>query len=246
MRIVDPVLMPLYVTEPALISNAEKLVAFTNTFQIVTEEPKACILYLRIDTDGLAVISNIFKPLYVQEIYSKLINRFQNLKNELLVQAMASPRGLSVWDLTAGLGKDAFILASSGYIVTMVEQNPVLVTIVHYALTNNILPVRNLSLVYANSLDYLAATTERPNIIYLDPMFKDDKAAKARKEMQLIQLLTEGSPQHNDEALFIAAYAKALNKIIVKRDNKQETLLASPQPSHAKSGKTIRFDIYPV
>lgn len=228
-----------------MLAEAEKIVDFTQAFTIVEQEPADNVLYLRLNTTGLAVVSPVFNPLYVSEIYSKLVIRYQNLKNELLIQALNSSRGSSVWDLTAGLGKDAFILASSGYQVTMVEQNPLLATIVYYALTYKILPTHNLQLIYANSLDFLSVAENRPDIIYLDPMFKDDKAAKAKKEMQLIQMVTANNPGQNlDSALFAASYTKALNKIIVKRDNKQEALVKLPLASYTKSGKTIRFDVY--
>ena len=234
--------MRLYITDKVFIDKAQQIAAYTKVFEVVEDEPGG--LYLRLDGNGLAIICKPFKPLYVTEIYAGLIKRYQNLKNELLVQALNLPRGTKVWDLTAGLGKDAFILASYGYAVTMVEQNPVLATIVNYALENKILPKRNLELVFGNSLDFLTENQDVPQAIYLDPMFKDEKSSKAKKDMQLIQLLAENNTSQNDEALFAAAYAKVQNKIIVKRDNKQAAIIVSPVPSHTKSGKTICFDVY--
>jgi 16S rRNA (guanine1516-N2)-methyltransferase len=236
----------LYVDNTTLLNKAHELAAFTNDFTVITIKPETNQLYLQLDLLGLSVVSTEFKPLYLKEIYAKLGIRQQNLANELLIQAIKinTKAGSSVWDLTAGLGKDAFILSSFGYQVTMVEQNPVLATMLYYALSHKIIPPKNLKLVFGNSQEFLAKVTDRPNIIYLDPMFKDNKAAKAKKDMQIIQMLDSDSVESSVDELFNLSYATVLNKVIVKRDNKQENIVASPKPSYTKSGKTIRFDIY--
>ncbi len=238
----------LYYTEEKLFPIAKMLNEFTNCCKLLNHEPIGLPLYLRLDAKGLAIISTDFKPVYVSEIYAKLVSRYRNLKDELLVKIVKDKfkTRAQIWDLTAGLGKDAFILASAGYSVTMVEQNPLLATILYYALHNNIIPKRNLNLVYANSIDFLSLSSVRPDIIYLDPMFKEDSTSKAKKEMQLIQMLTDNDAILDDIELFNLSYNKAQSNVIVKRDNKQASLVSTPMPTYTKSGKTIRFDIYSV
>ncbi|MDQ5920310.1 MAG: rRNA (guanine1516-N2)-methyltransferase [Pseudomonadota bacterium] len=228
---------------------------------------------------------------YVHQIYARLGVRYRNLADELLFKSaklptsrvansssgnVASNTSISsippsisrasyadniLWDLTAGLGKDALILAAMGYNVTMFEQHPVLATILYYALDKKIIPAKNLHLIFGDSYKFLQQTVEqgtgRPNVIYLDFMFKHDKSAKAKKDMQLIQLLMshslfgEDSDKHdanntvvNEQKLFTLSYQIALNKIIVKRENKQEGIVDIPKPTYSKQGKTIRFDVY--
>ncbi len=234
----------LFYTDNSLLSKANILSEFTNCFKLVEVEPKSLTFYLRLDNNGLAIISSTFKPLYISEIYANLVSRYKNLKTELLVQLVKDKCIAKIWDLTAGLGKDAFMMASAGYEVTMVEQNPMLATILYYALNNNILPKRNLHLVYANSIDFLGTSTDTPDIIYLDPMFKESATSKAKKEMQLIQMLTNNDNVSDDVELFNTALAIASRRVIIKRDNKQATLVNAPLPSYTKTGKTIRFDVY--
>lgn len=241
--------MFLYTESSEYLTQAQELVDFTGELTLVSELPTSALIYLRLGCDGLAVIGKDFSPVYIAEIYTKLNSRLQNISSELLIQAIKLKNSgdmdsVMVWDLTAGLGKDALLIASYGYNVTMVEQNPVLATILYYALRHNFLPSKNLKIVYANSIDFVKSFAEPPNIIYLDPMFKDNKSAKAKKDMQIIQYLTHDEVEDQSQELFKISYAKVLNKLVVKRDNKQASVVISPKFSYAKLGKTIRYDIY--
>ncbi len=182
----------LFYTDNSLLSKASILSEFTNCCRLVEVEPDSLKFYLRLDNIGLSIISSNFKPLHISQIYANLVSRYKNLKTELLVQLVKDKGVAKIWDLTAGFGKDAFILASAGYEVTMVEQNPMLATILYYALNNNILPKRNLNLIYANSIDFLDSKTDTPDIIYLDPMFKENATCKAKKEIQLLKDMMVG------------------------------------------------------
>lgn len=236
--------MQLYYTDSKLLSSANILSEFTNCLNLVDFEPNEASVYLRLDLNGLAIISDGFKPLYVSEIYDNLVSRYKKLKDELLVQIIRDKPKSRIWDLTAGLGKDAFIMASASHNVIMVEQNPILATILFYALNNNILPKYNLQLIYANSIDFIESWVDTPDIIYLDPMFKKWDSSKSKKEMQLIQVLTSNDNTSDDVELFNKSYALAKSRVIVKRDNKQSPIVTTPSPNYDKSGKTIRFDIY--
>ena len=139
----------LYYTNSSLFVKASALAQVTNACVLLEVEPTDLSIYLRLDNNGLCIISNNFKPLYISEIYLGLVKRLKTLKDELLVKLIRSKskKELVIWDLTAGLGKDAFIMASAGYNVLMVEQNPMLATILSYALGNKILPNNNLNFV---------------------------------------------------------------------------------------------------
>lgn len=243
----------LYVTSKDLQAEAEKLVAFTNCFSIV--EQSSIILqdlpYLLLDKQGLAIVLPSLEPYYVYDIYKKLSNRIHDANNELLVQSIRSKSNiakLNVLDLTAGLAKDAALLAIVGYRVTMLERQPFLATIVYYALLKGFLPSVNLELIFIDSMDYLAKYSENTTIadvIYFDPMFNNANIKSlAKKDMQLIQLVVadEDNPATNAKLLTMAQ--KLATKVVVKRDDKQLPLIDTPKPSYVKSGKTVRFDIY--
>ena len=209
--------------------------------------------YLLLDEQGLAICSNTFKPLYVADIYQKLAKRGLTLAKELLIQAIRiknkSKNITNVLDLTAGLAKDALLIAQYGYNVTMVEQNPILATIIYYALQHSYIP-NNAKIIFMNSLDYLNNLNDNVSIdaIYLDPMFKHNKNAKAKKEMQLIQMITENFEwdNSNEILLFEKSLQLAEHKIVVKRDNKQPAIVTTPLPSFTQQGKTVRYDVYNI
>jgi 16S rRNA (guanine1516-N2)-methyltransferase len=247
----------LYISDGKFLGEAQQLAEFTKCIDIVTtvstETATTDELLLQLDSQGLAIITQDFKPLYVSEIYSKLPFRQKSLSQELLIQAIKLNQNDNVFiiDATAGLAKDAALLGIYGYKVLMLEHNPILATIVYYALIHQHLPSNNLSLVFTDSIDYLESYKGKtPDCIYLDPMFNECKSvAKAKKEMQIIQLLSyttdSASLMTNDQILFKKAQQLS-QKIVVKRDNKQENLVVNPQPSYIKQGKTIRYDVYVI
>ena len=235
----------LYVFDSKFLDKAHQLASFTNFITVVSVKPQTQF-YLQLDMQGLSIVSSIIGQTYIAGLYTKLAIRQQNLKNEPLVQAMKLDRGSTVWDLTAGFGMDAVILASFGYTVTMVEKDPILATVLYYAINNRIIPAKNLQLIFANSLHFLAQSIIAPDAIYLDPMFDDNKTSKSKKDMQIIQGLTTNDLQLSNVDLFKLSYAKAKSKVIIKRDNKQPNIINLPKPSHSKLGKTIRFDIYNI
>lgn len=234
----------LYVTNENLLSAAQALAAFTHQILICTSKPSDEI-FLQLDANGLAIITQQFKPLYVAEIYSRLYLRRKNLQDELLIKAIKIKADTNIFiiDATAGLAKDSILLGLYGYRVLMLEQNPLLATVIHYAMQEKLIPADNLQLVFINSITYFKNNPGiTPYAIYLDLMFNKHSAALAKKEMQVIQLLTKDTPNLDTE-LFHAAYTHC-QKLIIKRDNKQPALVTNPSASYTKSGKIIRYDVY--
>lgn len=183
----------LYISDESLRGEAAELIAITQEVHVITELPKDVNTYLQLDQNGLAIVSSEFKLTYVKDLYSKLWQRLKTLNQELLIQAMKIKglNQLNIWDITAGLGRDAILLANAGHKVTMVERNPLLALILNYIIKNKILPgTDNLNLVHIDSIDYLLQNHNLlPNVIYLDPMFQDNSSAKSKKDMQIVELL---------------------------------------------------------
>jgi len=174
--------------------------------------------------------------------------------HEMLVKAA----GLTVYkpmrllDATAGLGRDAWLLASLGYSIDLVERSPVLVLMLADALQRAELDdeagavARRLRLLQVDARERLTSLKnlpdERPDIIFIDPMFPERrKSAKVKKEMQLLQQLLG----HDDEAdtLLPLALQVAKKRVVVKRP-RLAPALAQLDPSWQLTGKSHRFDIY--
>ena len=156
---------------------------------------------------------------------------------------------LVVLDLTAGLGRDGFILASLGCTVRMVERSPMVAAL----LADGIRRARQeptlaeimarISLIPGDSLDILRTWQgERPEVICIDPMYPHrGKSALVKKEMRLIRLLV-GDDEDSD-GLLAAALTVAGRRVVVKRP-RLAPALAGPAPNFAIGGKNSRFDVY--
>ena len=108
----------------------------------------------------------------------------------------------TVVDATAGLGRDAFVLASIGCQVTMFERHPVVAALLADGLdcayqdpTIGQLLQKQLRLIYNSSLHGLSLYQDKPDVVYLDPMFPHrQKSALVKKEMRIFQQLVGSLP----------------------------------------------------
>ena len=155
----------------------------------------------------------------------------------------------TVVDATAGLGRDAFVLASLGCKVTLIERSPVVAALLQDGLTRagqdpEIGPwVRErMQLQQGPAVETLLALTERPEVIYLDPMFPHkQKSALVKKEMRVFQSLV--GPDLDADALLPAALKMANKRVVVKRPA-YAGWLNEHKPSMAIETKGNRFDVY--
>lgn len=131
------------------------------------------------------------------------------LKQQSLVKALGLKSGqrYQVLDATAGLGKDAFLIANTGCRVTLLERSPVIFALLQDGLsrlqgagpdalstdTSSVLspseivsPALNMSL---RQMDFLTwPDSDQVDVVYLDPMFPESrKTARVKKDMFLLQ-----------------------------------------------------------
>lgn len=178
--------------------------------------------------------------------------RPDRLGRELLVRA-ARVRGVdapTAVDATAGLGEDALLLAGAGFSVTLFERDPVIAALLADALERATDEpalagaVARMRLVEGDSVAGLRAMGERgerPDVVFLDPMFPERrKSAAVRKKFQLLHRLER--PCADEEALLGAALAAGPRKVVVKRPPKGPWL-AGARPSYALAGKAVRYDV---
>lgn len=166
---------------------------------------------------------------------------------DLLVRAVgASKLKPTVWDFTLGLGADAVQLAAWGCEVTAWERNPKIYALVEDALrrarehkkTAEWCERIEIHLGEAHSI----VTTEKPTVVYLDPMYPSIGRAKPKKELVLLRKLAGDDLDAME--LFHAAWNIAAKRVVVKRPDKAPAIIEAPEPHHFIKGKTVRFDVY--
>ena len=194
-------------------------------------------------------------PLFVDFIGGAIEYRRKQTtsRKEAIARAVGLKGGARpvVLDITAGLGRDSFILASLGCTVQMVERSPVVAALLADAIERArqepalVEIMARLSLMAGDSLEILRTWQgERPEVIYIDPMYPHrSKSALVKKEMRLIRLLV-GDDQDSD-GLLHAALGVADRRVVVKRPRLAPTLIG-PTPNFTISGKNSRFDVYLV
>ncbi|NDL64585.1 16S rRNA (guanine(1516)-N(2))-methyltransferase RsmJ [Acerihabitans arboris] len=154
-----------------------------------------------------------------------------------------------VVDATAGLGRDAFVLASLGCRVRMFERHPVVAALLDDGLQRAYDDPEvgewlrgRLTLVHGSSLTGLADLQPRPDVVYLDPMFPHrQKSALVKKEMRVFQSLV-GADEDAGQ-LLAPARALATRRVVVKRPDYAPPLAAIAAQAHLTT-KNHRFDIY--
>lgn len=180
--------------------------------------------------------------------------RFSNGRQQPLSKAVGldKPRDLKIIDATAGFGRDAFMIASLGAQVTMLERHPALAALLFDALERAALNselndiVNNIKLVHKDSQAYLQelSSDNKPDIIYLDPMYPErKKSALVKKEMQAAHILVGADTDSN--VLLDIALETASRRVVVKRPKGADTLGEST-PSTAIHSKNTRYDIYSI
>lgn len=199
------------------------------------------------DTDGLALVDKNLKEI---GDFSKMANRIKpnNLNGEMLIKAIRikNRKDLLVYDMTAGMGEESFLLAAYGYHVEMFENNPYIAAMLNDAMIrakddNELSSIIDRMKLHVGDSTLLALKLDkRADVVYLDVMFPQrEKKALVKKKFQLLHKLA--SPCENEEEMLAAAIALKPLKIVIKRPLKAPPL-ANMKPSYSIEGKAIRFD----
>lgn len=185
--------------------------------------------------------------------------KFGGGKGQSIAKAVGLNKGATpvVLDGTAGLGRDAFVLASLGCKVQMVERHPVVAALLDDGLSRakqdteiGVWVSERMSLLHASSHDALEQlmaqeSFEQPDVVYLDPMYphpeNKKKSALVKKEMRVFQSLV--GADNDADALLAPALIMAKKRVVVKRPDYAEWL-DNQKPSMAIETKKNRFDVY--
>ena len=181
----------------------------------------------------------------VDFVSGRLDYRRQKGGGELIAKAINTKQHQHVLDGTAGLGRDAFILAAQGCHVHLFERHPTVAALLHDGLRRALADEATHDIAARMSLSpqsFLQAAVETVPVVYLDPMYPQrQKSAAVKKEMAYFHELVGSND--DDIALLQQAARCAEKRVVVKRPRLSE-FLAGLQPDYQYSGKSTRFDVY--
>lgn len=181
--------------------------------------------------------------------------KFGGGKGQAIAKAVGLNKGVTpvVLDATAGLGRDAFVLASLGCKVLMHERHPVVAALLYDGLQRAYQDAEigswmqeNMQIAFGSSHALLEQAMQdessRPDVVYLDPMFPHrEKSAQVKKEMRVFQSLV--GADNDADALLPFATQLATKRVVVKRPD-YAPFLNTQTPSMQITTKKNRFDVY--
>ncbi|ULX40883.1 class I SAM-dependent methyltransferase [Mannheimia haemolytica] len=155
----------------------------------------------------------------------------------------------TVIDATAGLGRDAFVLAAVGCKVLLVERNPIVAALLEDGLNRAYQDVEigsfmqeRMILADVRDISQLDPQSQMAEVVYLDPMYPHkQKSALVKKEMRVFQHLV-GADLDSD-SFFLPAKRIGKKRVVVKRPD-YAPFLAEQKPDFSHTTKNHRFDVY--
>ena len=225
---------------------------------LLREKSDSYDLQLCFDTAHVALFDRtLHASIHVDFVTGALAHRqqFGGGRGQAIARAVGLKRGNapSVLDITAGLARDAYILASLGARVILVERSAVLFALIEDGIQRGLMHPASAAVlqnfikrVNADSVDYMRQLewTRRPDVIYIDPMYPErKKSALVKKDMQILQRLL-GRDQ-NDALLLTTALETASNRVVVKRPL-HAGFVAGIKPDTSITSKKTRYDVYLV
>jgi len=178
--------------------------------------------------------------------------RFGGGRGQALPRAVGMKKGsvTSVVDATAGLGRDAFLLASLGANVTLIERSAAM----HDLLANGMERARiendelaaiigRMTLLHGDARALLPGLS--PEVVLIDPMHPPrGNSALVKKEMRLIRQIVGTDEDAGD--LMAVALDCAKKRVVLKWPAKAEPMDGLRAASHQILGKSTRYDVFMI
>lgn len=194
-------------------------------------------------------------PIYVDFLHGKTAYRQHHGggKQQLIAKAVGIKSNIkpTVLDVTAGFAQDAYVLASLGCKVQMIERSLIIAALLEDALLraqhhNEFQKNCDLTLLHINSITYLQQLIvnkiDTPDVIYLDPMYPSrTKSALVKKELRALREIV--GEDHDAPELLHLALQVAKKRVVVKRPKSAPTL-NEIKPSIIYQSVNTRFDVY--
>ena len=176
--------------------------------------------------------------------------RFGGGRGQHLPKAVGMKGGQSptIIDATAGLGRDAFLLASLGSQVTLIERSD----IIHELLAAGMDVARQaggqhkdimdrMTLIHGDSITLLPHM--QADVVLVDPMHPPrQKSALVKAEMRAIRDIV--GVDEDQQLLVETALAMAAKRVVLKWPAKAAPPAGLRPASHHIIGKSIRYDVF--
>ena len=161
---------------------------------------------------------------------------------------MKGSQSSTIIDATAGLGRDAFLLASLGSQVTLIERSD----IIHQLLAAGMNAARQaggqhkiiidrMTLIHGDSITLLPHM--QADVVLVDPMHPPrQKSALVKAEMRAIRDIV--GVDEDQQLLVETALTMATKRVVLKWPAKAAPLAGLRPASHQIIGKSIRYDVF--
>ena len=197
--------------------------------------------------------SDIFCKSLVCDFVGGAVNhrlRFGGGRGQDLARAAGLKPGVNphIIDATAGLGRDAFLLASLGAKVTLIERSPFMYHLLKEGMdrasetggiTSDV--IARMRLIKGDSIALLPGLA--PEIILVDPMHPTrQKSALVKAEMRQIREIV--GVDEDQYELMRVALATASKRVVLKWPAKAAPMAGLLPCSHQIIGKSTRYDVF--
>ena len=176
--------------------------------------------------------------------------RFGGGRGQALPKAVGMKGGRTpeIVDATAGLGRDAFLLASLGAHVTLIERSSEMYTILLDGIARGRIAggdvadaIGRMTVLFGDARDLLPGLS--PEVVLVDPMHPPRKSsALVKNEMRLIRGIV-GTDEDSDELMKVALRS-ARRRVVLKWPMRAAPMAGIRSPSHQIKGKSTRYDVF--
>ena len=178
--------------------------------------------------------------------------RFGGGRGQALPKAVGMKGGKTpgVVDATAGLGRDAFLLASLGAEVTLIERSREMHRLLAEGLERALNAggdvaevISRMTLLYGDAKDLLPSLS--PDVVLVDPMHPArKKSALVKNEMRLVREIV-GTDEDSVEVMKVAL-ANARKRVVLKWPLRADPMEGIGAASHQIIGKSTAYDVFMV
>ena len=171
-------------------------------------------------------------------------------RKQALPKAVGFGKGTipNVIDATAGLGRDAFLLAALGAQVTLIERSAYMHERLADAMSRASAEggqyaeiMSRMTLLHGNSIELLPGLT--PDVVLVDPMHPPrHNSALVKKEMRIVRDIVGIDPDQLE--LMRVALACAKKRVVLKWPRHAEPMEGLPLPSHQILGKNTCYNVF--
>ena len=171
-------------------------------------------------------------------------------RGQALPKALGFRPGVTpdIIDVTAGLGRDAFLLASLGANVTLIERNRQIQKLLEDGMARAATAsdshaeiISRMTLIKGDARDILPEL--RPETVLIDPMHPPRrKSALVKNEMRQLRAIVGADP--DCEELMRVALSAASKRVVLKWPRRAAPMPGVRSPSHQILGKSTRYEVF--